>query len=116
MLPAEIAGYYAQHFIKLRERHNLRRKKRRGAITAYMRHNPRNEPLLMYYFQKDYITLDVKKAMILYLCNGKKKGRIQKEVNRISGGKTVMELDLDPELRDFLEIQIEEDEELGERC
>ena len=116
MLHSEFAVYYVKNFIKLRESHNLRRKKRGGSITAYMRHNPQNEPLLMYYFRKDYISKDVKKAMILYLCNGKKKGRIQKEVNRISGGKTVMDLDLDQELRDFLEIQIEEDEELGTRC
>lgn len=109
-----LASHYIENFKKLKEKHNLRMKKNRRKRTAFMKHNPKNEPLLMYYFQKDYITLDVKKAMILCVCN--KKGRIQKEVKRTSmEGKTVMDLDLEPELKDFLEIQIEEDEELGER-
>ena len=69
----------------------------------------------MYHFQKKYITLNVKKALIICVCN--KKGSIQKEVKRKSReGKTVLDLDLDPDLRNFLEIAIEEDEELGNRC
>jgi hypothetical protein len=110
-----LASHYIQKFKELTTTHNLRMKINRRKRTAFMRHNPRNEPLLMYHFQKDYITLDVKKAMILCVCN--KKGRIQKEVKRTSmEGKTVMDLDLVPELKDFLGIQIDEDKELGERC
>ena len=109
-----LASYYINHEKNFIKSHNLRMKKKR-AKTAFMRHNPKKEPLLMHHFQKDYITLNVKKAMILCICN--KKGRIQKEVKRKSReGKTVLDLDLDPDLRNFLEIAIEEDEELGNRC
>ena len=110
-----LASQYINNFKNLKESNNKRWKKKKNPKTAFMKHNPRYEPLLMYYFQKKYITLNVKKAMILCISN--KKGRIQKEVKRKSKeGKTVFDLKLEPELRNFLEIAVEEDEELGIRC
>ena len=111
-----LASEYIKNFRDLEKRHLRRLKKEEQPVTAFMKHNRKEEPLLMYFLQKKNLSLSIKKSMILCICN--KQGSIQEEISKKSmrgEGKTVMDIDLDPEIKNFLSISIDEDKELEDR-